>query len=418
MLRKVSVDDLEIGMYVAELDRPWLESPFLFQGFIVETDDDLAQLRETCAFVMVDELRSRDEGSLSGLIRAKAEAGQVRTVTVEAADQEPAKPGTATTSEGFVRGIKAAVQTKEKAHSSIKRVLEDFRLGRSIDTNESKELVSELVTEISSNANTVLWLTNLRKKHEYTANHCLNVSIISIAFGRHLGLENDQLEVLGLGALLHDVGKMRTPTEILDKPGPLTPEEIDVIKRHPVEGFNVLRLTKNLPEEALEAVRWHHERIDGSGYPDGLGAEHIPLMAQIVGIADIYESMTSNKPYRDGIPPQDALTMMHKDAARVFGQAMMENFIKCVGIYPIGSLVELKSGALGIVLSSNPESRLRPLVMVIRDEKGKEMRPRALVNLGTLPADKVSERWAIKQVVNPKEHGVDISAIAEEELVL
>lgn len=410
---KVDVEEVTKGMYVAELDRPWLESPFLFQGFVIETDDDLATLREKCNYVFIDDQKSRDSSELRKLFEGLSPQQAVSGSNGQPVAEADGDPGSA---RSFKDNFERAVTTFKRSTSTVIRFFDDVRLGNSIDTEDAKGVVGELVSEITHNPNTALWLTSLRSRDEATANHCLNVAILALAFGRHLGYSHDRLQDLGLGALMHDVGVARTPKDILNKPGKLSQDEFEVMKKHPRDGYNVLRVTRNLPEASLEIILHHHERVDGSGYPDGLAGEDIKEHVRIVAIADVYDSMTSDRPYHEAKSPQDALTQMHKRAEQQFGRSLMEEFIKCVGIYPIGSLVVLETGALGVVMSSNPEARLKPLILLVRDEQGREVRPRKLVNLAQLAAQRGEKGWSISRTVNPKDYGVDISSIAAEEM--
>lgn len=409
---KVDVEQARLGMYIAALDRPWLESPFLFQGFVVENEDDLETLRRHCNYVFIDDVKSRDSEEVRRLID---ELGASVDVTRQRDSQviERAEQGTAAS---FRDNIKNAVQSFRKSTDGVIRFFDDMRLGKSIETEDAKAVVSDLITTISSNVNTALWLTNLRAQHAATAAHCLNSSILALAFARHLGYSHDQLQEVGMGALLHDLGIARVPDRILNKPGNLNEEEFEVVKKHPRDGFHVLKLTREIPTTSLDIVLHHHERVNGNGYPDGLKDEELSEAVRIVAIADMYDSMTMDRIYRKAMTPQDALTSMHKRAEVDFGKQLMEEFIKCVGIYPIGSLVVLNTGALGVVVSSNPDARLKPLILLVRDEHGKDVVPRKLVNLATLANTRGTQSWAISRVVKPADYGVDISAIAAEEM--
>lgn len=409
---KVDVEQVRVGMYVAALDRPWLESPFLFQGFIVETEDDLETLRKHCNYVFIDDVKSRDSEEVRKLMSDVNISGADAPKSRDGLTVELVKQGSA---DSFRGSLGNAVRSFRRSTDGVIRFFNDMRLGKSIETEDAKAVVSELVTTISSNVNTALWLTNLRNQHEATASHCLNVSILALAFARHLGYPLEQLEEVGVGALLHDLGIARVPGPVLNKPGNLTEEEFEVVKKHPRDGFHVLKLTRAISEGALDIVLHHHERVNGAGYPDGLKDEQIREPVRVVAIADMYDSMTSERVYRKAMTPQDALTAMHKRAETDFGKRLMEEFIKCVGIYPIGSLVVLNTGALGVVVSSNPDARLKPLILLVRDEQGKDVQPRKLVNLATLADTRGAQAWAISRVVNPADYGVDISAIAAEE---
>lgn len=392
MQQKIATEDLQLGMYVAELDRPWLDSPFLFQGFIIDSEEDLAKLRETCRFVYVDAERS----TTAPEARAPASGAVTKTDAATSFRTEHAK----------------AVQEHRVASTRVIKMLDDIRLGQSITTEEARTVVGSLINVISRNANTAMWLTHLRRSDSATADHCLNVSILAIAFARHLNMPKEEIAAIGIGALLHDMGLARLPPEILQKQGELNEAEYARVKQHPLEGETVLKLTKTLPTISLQIVRWHHERLDGSGYPDGIKGEQIPRAALVTAIADAYESMTSPQPYRAAMTPQDALAELRKSVP-LFGAQLIQEFIRCVGIYPIGSLVLLSTGVIGVVVASNPGARLMPVVMQIRDADGKEMRQRPLLNLATTVAHK-QEAVQISRVLNPQEYGVDISALVED----
>lgn len=407
---KVDVEQVRLGMYIAALDRPWLESPFLFQGFIVDFEDDLETLRKHCNYVFIDDVKSRDSDEVRRIID---ELGASADVTRNAIATERAQQGSASS---FKDNLRQAAESFKRTSGGVIRFFNDMRLGKSIETEDAKAIVSELVTTISSNTNTALWLINLKTQHAPTATHCLNTSILALAFARHLGYSLEQLHEVGMGALLHDLGIARVPEPVLNKPGNLNEEEFEIVKKHPRDGFNVLKLTRAIPEASLDIVLHHHERVDGSGYPDGLKDEEIHEATRIAAIADMYDSMTSERVYRKAMTPQDALTTMHKRAEVDFGKQLMEEFIKCVGIYPIGSLVVLTTGALGVVVSSNPDARLKPLILLVRDEEGRDVLPRKLVNLATLANREGTQHWNISRVVNPDDYNVDVAAIAAEEL--
>ncbi len=404
MRRKLNVTELAIGMYVAELDKPWEQSSFLFQGFAIENDEDLAKLRTECNFVFIEESQSTPDSLKPGAARPAAVPGASTTITSRSAP-EPS---------GFKREIREVLEAQQSARANVTRVMEDMRAGKSLETKGTKDAVTHMVGAITVNPNSMLWLANLRQKHERTASHCLNTSILCLAFGKHIGLSDVDLNMLGQGAMFHDIGKMRIPPAILDKPGPFTEEERQLVRRHPVDGEAVLRLTKQLPDKVLEIVRSHHERMDGKGYPDGLAGEAVPLGAKIVGMIDTYDSLTSDSPHRPAVAPADALRILRTEGAEQFGKDMVQEFIRCLGIYPIGSLVECNNGALAVIVSSTPASRLKPVIMVVRDERGKETKPRMILSLATMDASLIA-RWGIKGNADPRAHKLDLSGIIAEE---
>ncbi len=408
---KVFAEDLARGMFVCELDRPWLESPFLFQGFRIETDDELAQLRETCQYVFVDVEQSSDE-VVPRLLQRAGPSPPPR------APRRSGSPGDR--NEGLDRAqfhaeLKRARGRYDETRAFIVRALEDSRLGRTVDSREACRLVGELAESIVRNANALVWLTHLKSRDEYTVTHCINVCILALAFGRFLGLERGALETVGLGALLHDLGKMRIPPEVLHKPGRLTAEEFDLIKTHPVWGHQILAGAPGLTGEILDIVRHHHERLDGRGYPDGLAAEQVGLYTRIVSIVDIYDAVTSDRAYRDGIPPHEALKNIYDWAPEGLDEELVAAFIRCLGIYPIGSLVELASGHVGVVVQSNPKHRLRPVVLLVLNRRKEPYARRKLLNLASPRWEGEAERPEIGRILGRGAYGLDVRRIIEAE---
>lgn len=410
--RKVDVKDLRLGMYVARLDRAWVDSPFLFQGFFIETEEDLEKLRETCRYVFIDEEKQREREKEEE--RGGAVGGRVES------RKDEVKPGSAAYSEihhaGVREELRQASEVRERTRKVVSDILEQVRLDREIDPKEARQAVISVVDTVTTNPNAAMWLTNLKKQLEDTATHSLNTCILSVAFAKHLGYEGEVLEEIGLGALLHDVGKMKVPDRILKKPGKLTEEEFRVMKRHPIEGFNVMRLTRGVPARALEIIRYHHERISGEGYPDGLDGDALDQHILLVAICEVYDEITSDRIYKKALPAHKGLTVMNRLALKDFGRDLMAEFIKFMGVYPIGSLVRLSSGAIGIVMSANPNSRLRPVVMLLRDPDGKPFHQRPLVNLAALARHGKAGQWYITDTLDPAAHGIDMERIVTEQM--
>ena len=385
--QRIKTDGLRLDMYVSRLDRPWVETPFLFQGFTLERDEDLQTLRSLCREVVVDTERSR--------------------VQVRAGDTARRRPEPSRTSKpAFLEAVKSAARTRGRGHRMVKRLFQDVRLGRSVDTEEAQAVVAEMVDNITRDADASLWITNLKNRDEYNSLHCLNVCVLTLAYCRYLGYEREELERIGLGAVLHDVGKARVPREILNKPGRLTDEEFAVMKRHTLDGYEMLSSTGSLSDLTLRIVRSHHERVAGQGYPDGLAGQDILEPVLAVGIADAYDALTSDRPYKDGLSAEKALGILHKEAPEEFGTELMEGFIRCVGISPIGSLVELDSGALGLVISAEPANRLFPRVLLVRSADGQTMEDRRILDLAAR-----QETARVRRVVQPREVGVDVQAV-------
>jgi HD-GYP domain-containing protein (c-di-GMP phosphodiesterase class II) len=410
MKQRIDTRYLEIGIFVAELDRPWLESPFLFQGFLIEGEEDLATLRELCEWVMYDPERSLE--SVRGK-RVAAGGASVRDEHENAMSREMREKEN--DPRQFAETFKRVIHLHRQAEIRFTQVIDDRRLKKRIDYGPLKEIVSELATVIEKHPNAALWLTKLHAQDELTATHCVNVAIFSMAFAHYRALPREMVREIGLGALLHDVGLTGPANCIIRQKERLSTADFLIVKRHPIEAFASLDRVHLLPEITRKIIRWHHERLDGSGYPDRLSSDEIPEYVRMVGIADAYDAMASDRAYRPGKQPTEALTELHTDAEHTFGTQLVEEFIRCIGIYPVGAVVKLNTGAIGLVASSLPGARLTPLVLLIKDAEGRSLYPRRMVNLEVV-ANRYGRRWSIDQVVDPAEYRINIANIAMDEM--
>lgn len=379
-------------MYVCELDRPWLESECLFQGFYIETE---AQLREAkagclrqCKHVFIDTQKGIDldpNAPVGGGVSGKRHA---RTVPVEAE-------------------LAAAQRARGQARSFIDQVFQDIASGELPDLEQTRTVVNDLVESIMRNPDAQMCLSQLKDRDEYTAQHSVNVCVLSLTFGRHLGLDREALNLLGTGALLHDIGKLKTPLEILNKPGRLTDEEFRIMKEHPNHGRELLARIPGMPPEAIDVAFSHHERLQGHGYPRGLSGNEISRWSKMVAIVDVYDAITSDRCYHDGMAPTEALTRMYEWRVRDFDPQLLEQFIQCIGIYPIGSLVELTSGEVGVVISVNSQLRLRPKVALVLDADKSPYFPSRVLDLATLDQN-ADRQCAVARVLEPGAFNVDV----------
>lgn len=399
MRYKVKVSDLQTGMYVTELDRSWVGTPFLFQGFLIESDEELSQLKSLCTFVIIDDTQSTV---------AVAQIGQ----SADGAAATPAKPGDAALKLGDpgsrpVTAVRGAAQTQ--IGELFTKAEEGVDLGTRI--GEAQALVQKL-TRQSVNPNLMLQLVNLRPAQDRNTTHALHTAILAIAFGRYLGHPEERLNLLGLGAILHDLGKLRVPAAILNKPEKLTDDEFAVVKRHPLDGYEMLKAQEGVAVEVLDMVRYHHERADGSGYPQGIKGEELPQSASIIGLVDAYETLTAGKPYQAALSPSAAMQQLRTTAAAGFPPQLMQEFTRFLGIYPVGSVVKLSSGDIAVVFASDPAKRLRPLILIVQNAQGQPISPHRLVNLAGLPMDKLT----ISDILDSKSCSVDIPKLFEREL--
>ena len=413
---KVVVSQLKKGMFVSELDRSWTETSFLLQGVLIEGVEEISQFQQTCEYVYIDEEKS--DASVYPHLRSLASSSPINEDNNSSNIIANASEEAELEQNDFQKELKVARKLHSRTLSYVDQALEDIRLGQAINTNAAKEIVSEVANSITRSPHALLWLTNLKKRDEYTSIHCLNVCIMAVSFGRSLGMKKEKLELLGLGGLLHDLGKMRVPLEILNKPGKLTFEEFEVMKTHPVEGHRMLEEQGDLPAEVLDIVKHHHERRNGKGYPSQLDGDLINNMTRIVAVVDVYDAITSDRCYHDAISPYEALKNMYEWVNEDFDKDLIENFIKCLGIYPIGSVVELNLGHVGIVVSASEKSKLRPIVMLILNSKRERFPAPKLINLAHPKWSTDAQKLEVKRILSKNEYDFKIEDVVMNESVM
>lgn len=410
----VPAAQVEIGMFVAELDRPWLETPFLIQGFEVRNHSQIRTLTHYCRHVFVLKEGESPKTSapvtklLAPSIPMKRYAWEVASGTRVKAEKLTERRSRA--EKPAVRSRPAYIANKpvrlehevarrvlDAGRVNIKRLLQAAHAGQMLDTQAAEQTVAGCVATILANPEALLWMTKIKHRNEYTAEHCLNVCVLAIAFGRHLRVEERDLHLLGLCGLLHDVGKMRIPAAILDKPGRLTEEEFAVMKGHTVAGHELLQETAdNLHELALDVALNHHERPDGGGYPRGLGAREISEFSRIIAIVDAYDAITSNRCYAPEQPSAEALKIIFENRGTQFDEKLALHFLQAIGPYPPGTIVELRNGMAGIVLAGKPKFRHLPTVLLLRDAAKQPMEERT-VELDLTDTGRLDKEFLIRR---------------------
>ncbi|QJB55876.1 HD-GYP domain-containing protein [Pseudodesulfovibrio sp. zrk46] len=288
-----------------------------------------------------------------------------------------------------------------EAVNYAKGFMDDVRDGKTIDVNEAMPLVNEFIDSVFRNDSAAAAICKLRAFDEYTYTHCINVSILSVILAKKLGYTREQLEVVGMAGMFHDVGKAIIPNSILNKPGKLTDDEMKVMRTHPLHSYKILSAQKDIPEDVIRGAVEHHEKYDGSGYPRGLKGEQISEIARLLAVVDVYDALTSRRVYKDPMPPSKVLAMMYKWRVTDFHPNTVEQFIKSLGVYPVGSFVRLTSGDHGVVILTASEQPLKPTVRVVYDRKIKQI-PMKDIDLSK------EKRLKVDDVVNPDDHGVDV----------
>lgn len=538
MTVKVQVKDLALGMFVAELDRPWLDTPFLLQGFLLDNAEDLAQIRLLCQFVMVDPVNSsptavarlsipmakadasaaasrghsstepqviitggavkkkpslfdnlssssknqktakiptprplrqveptviyykdsqqRPKRSIWEKVEGPSGQNQAQSANLAAGQSdlkglfsgggnEPKRPGlfkqilstilakseekdeaanAPATSAGDIPENRPLVriaenkvvldadltQAKEihlRSREMIRDVVDDLRRDHKIDIEKVNEVVESMVESVGNNPDALLWLTKLKSRDSYAYDHGIDVAIYLLAFGRHLGYPKDKMRILGISGLMQDIGKLRVKEELLAKSGKLTQAEFEEMKYHVNHSIDILRETKDIPREVLATVSQHHERLDGSGYPRHLKGDQISAFASMAGIVDSFEALVSQRPYADAISSHQALQQLNRWKGTSFHEALTEQFIQCIGIFPVGSLVELNTGDVAVVIGQNKIRRLKPKVMLLLDPSKEAYPYPATLDLISNPLADDKTPYQIKRDLPTGAYGID-----------
>ena len=423
---QISTTKLQLGMHVVELDKPWLDTDFLLQGFVIQSQEEIDALNEQCGYVYIDGVVSGNrnttlEKSVSSLGKKKVNPrrfspGKFIKKGMSCAPS-PEQAIRYTNKMNVEREMFLAASTYKSAKVVAKNIIEGIRIGKTLDLNEAKEAVNDIVDSLLRNCDALVWLTKIKEKDAYTAEHSLNVCILSIAFARFLGHEEVDIRKIGLCGLLHDVGKSRIPIEILNKFESFSDEEFAVMKGHPELGRDLLMSLPTSDLAAIDVAYSHHERIDGNGYPLQLAGNQIPYLAKIVAITDAYDAITSTRCYDAGKASMEALDIIYKNKGSQFDWELAVEFIKCIGIYPPGSIVEMTNGEVGIIIAENESSKLRPKVILVQDQS-KHWMHQHIIDLSLRHVDPGDVPYTIAHEVPNGTYGIDIKHFLEKGLVL
>lgn len=418
-LQRVSVGDLEVGMHIVELDRPWLETPFLLQGFELSDEDELRTLKKYCRYVYIHsspiiadrgsgeltvkrsaskQIRETDKGSMLNHSGRTKEPRKRRVV-----HSRPAYDASLSIRKEYL----VAGPAYRKGKSDIKKILRSAQVGQIIDTEAAEVIVSSCVESMLRSSDAMIWMSKIKHESEYTAEHCLNVCILAIAFGRHLGFDATDLQMLGLCGLLHDVGKMQTPKAILEKRGSLTDEEFNIMRQHTTDGHTLLSQSETLSALPIDVALNHHERPDGKGYPRGLVEGEISEYARVIAIVDAYDAMTSDRCYSRGMSPVDAQKQIYKYSGTQFDKKYSLAFIQAIGPYPPGTIVELHNGMVGIALTGQRKFRHLPTVILLRDSE-KNVIDEKVVDLCLTDSEQLDSSFLIRRSLRDGTFGIKL----------
>lgn len=360
MLKRIHVEDVRLGMFIHGFAGAWLDHPFWRSRFLLEDPQDLARIRASAVReVWIDVAQGADvaqEAVVTAEVPTEAEVDRQEQA------ETPGRPDVAPTPQAVE--LKRAYRLLHSARDAVASMFQDARMGRAIDRQVARAVAADIADSVTRNGGALISLARLKTADDYTYLHSVAVCALMVALARQLGLPDEQARSAGFAGLLHDVGKMDIPPEILNKPGRLTDDEFAVVRDHPRRGWQRLRDAGIDDAVALGVCLHHHERVDGTGYPGGQAGEAISLMARMGAVCDVYDAITSNRPYKAGWDPAESLKRMASWQGHFDGR-VFQAFVRSLGIYPVGSLVLLSNGRLAVVTEQSPRSLLKPVVKTV-----------------------------------------------------
>ncbi|MBS1144262.1 MAG: hypothetical protein H6R14_1668 [Proteobacteria bacterium] len=392
MLKKIPVEKLGLGMYLQAFCGAWLDHPFWRTKFLLDDPDDLTLIRKSpIAEVWIDISKGRD-----------VDPDDIEPGTIlQTAEEVPAQAPETTRRVALNDELRQAARIIAKAKEMIASVFENARMGQTVEIDALVPLVDEILNSLARNPVALICLARLKTADDYTFMHSISVCGLMISLARQLGLTDEQAREAGMGGLLHDLGKTTSPQHMLNKPGKLTNEEFAEIKLHTTEGYKILLDGSGFTEVVTDICLHHHEKIDGSGYPEGLSGDQISLYAKMSAVCDVYDAITSNRPYKSAWDPAEAIRSMAEWSGH-FDPVIFQAFVKRIGIYPVGSLVRLASGKLGVVIEQNEQTLLKPKLRVFFSTKSQAYIKPEVIDLArsleTIAGREDAAKWGIQDI--------------------
>lgn len=376
MRKEIEVKEARVGMRVVELDISWLKSPFWRNAFTIRNEKDLRVLAEYCTTIVID-LNESALSSTNHLRKRYSDEGQNAVKPGFSGKGQTKKPVDADAPEAGQENPEETLPARKKLKSleshisvsveDVKNVFADIRNGNAIDSDKLKESVTTLTSDVLEDSGSLLLLSRLKEKEQTLAEKSVNVCILTMILAKHLKLDKRSIRVLGLGALLHDIGMLKVPDNLMHHPGPLNKSQRAIIEQHVVDGVSFVGLHEDFSAipELREMIGGHHERYDGSGYPQGLKGDRIPFFARILGLTTTYEAMTRERFFCETSSPTKALAKLYSWRSKLFDAELVEQFIQALGVYPPGCVVELEGGQIAVVTAINPDNRTRPVIRIL-----------------------------------------------------
>jgi putative nucleotidyltransferase with HDIG domain len=389
--KNITIDQLDLGMYVLSISSKDKSMSVKSEGYI-RSKANINKLKSNgITHLTIDLNKQKKEEKVKETPPITTESKQVdntkKAVTSTSLDQE----------------MKKACALYNNAKGFQKKMLHNLTEHETINVTEAKECTDAIVDSIFRNQDALACMSRLRIKDEYLVEHSLNVSILISLFAKHLNFDREIIEQLALGAFLHDIGKVLIPPQVLQKPGKLTAAEFDIIKSHVQLGIDVLKECPDLPQDVIEIVYQHHERLDGSGYPRQLAAKEISEFGRMIAIVDSYDAMTAERVYKAGMHPIKAFKILIKDSPKSYDKKLVELFISCLGIYPLGTLVKLTSGKLGLISKLNMNKPLEPFVRVFFSARLNQA-----IAMEEIDLSQAKQQDQIECSIKPEEFNIDL----------
>ncbi|TQV72646.1 DUF3391 domain-containing protein [Exilibacterium tricleocarpae] len=428
---KLDVNEVAIGMFVSGLDRPWTQTPFPLQGFYVRDMEEIKQLKAHCSHVYIDVIKGR--GPVAAKLNPLSKPGLKAKVAARAARSASANVDVAplkirrdvyNEKEPLRKEVKKAQQLHQQVYRAVGEVMDQLERSDNVPVHATKRAASDMVDSVVRNPDAFTWLSRVREKDEYTYSHAVRSAVWAILYGRHIGLTKKEMDTLALGVLLKDIGKARLETQVIIKKDRTAAQQREYEKfvEYSVE---LLRATPGVEARVIAVVKSHCERLNGSGFPQHLKGDKIPLLAKIAGIVTYYDETTNPRGEQHPLAPSKAVAKLYELRNIEFQEELVVEFIRAIGLYPTGTLVELNTGEVGVVVEQNFERRLKPKVMLVLDAcknhlrkpllldlAEDEKRKQAMVDSGKRRPDEI-EKIEIAQDLEPGRYDVDIGEVRD-----
>ena len=403
MLKKITVDQLSLGMYVHRLCGSWLDHPFWKSAFLLTDGRQLAQIKSSAVReAWIDTLKGGDVPAMPDHADRDESPGSPAPESEPAAETRPSALSDEFAACSLSEELARAAKTVAQGRGAMMRMFQDVRLGNAIDTEHCQPLVYEITQSVKRNPGAIVSLARLKTSDDYTYMHSVAVCALMVSLARRLDFSEADTREAGMAGLVHDLGKAAMPLEVLNKPGPLTTEEFAIMKGHPAAGHRMLMEARGVSAGVMDVYLHHHEKFNGKGYPDGLDGERISLLARLGAVCDVYDAITSNRPYKAGWDPALSVQKMAQWSREGhFDETVFQAFVKTIGIYPIGSLVRLSSNRLGVIVDQSPSGLLTPLVMAVFAIETRQYCEPELIDIGEPGCDErivsreTPEQWGL-----------------------